>query len=508
MINVQKNLLLPYIIITIGIAVLAFYLYHQTESNSKTADLTGVQLAQKYCSSCHAFVSPELLPKNTWLLGVLPEMRTRLLAYYNFEDDYLNYSKNLHKPLITSQDWQKIVDYFADSAPDSLTFPKKTPLKKSLKNFSSYFVNYVNDVPPHITMLKVNSLEKLIYVSEGDKNQLLIFDKHGKKYDSLLVDSPITDLAFEEDALYLLTIGKMKPNDDSLGKLFKWKKGEAPKEVLEHLNRPVFMQLADLNQDGSKDMLIAEYGHEKGSLIWFEIGKEKTHKHILNTYSGNLKSYLKDINGDGLLDIVSLVAQMNEGIYIYYNRGNGNFEEENLLTFPPIFGVTDFELLDWDNDGDWDILLTNGDNADYSITLKNYHGFRIYLNDGKNNFTEKYFYQLNGAFKVRARDYDQDGDIDIGLISFFPNYTNLTNESFVYLENKNSSALLFEASTFKQATEGHWMVIEAADIDSDGDLDIVIGSFSSAPVAPPPHLTNLWKSKKFPFLVLENNQAK
>lgn len=491
----------------IGIIALAFYLSNsQTESDPKTANLTGEQLAKKYCVSCHAFVAPDLLPKNIWLLGVLPEMRTRLLTNYNFEDDYANYSNNLHKPLITAQDWQKIVDYFAYSAPDSLISLAKSPLKMGLKDFRPYFANYVNDVPPHITLLKVNPSNQLIYLSEGDKNHLLVFDKYGKKYDSLLVDSPITDLAFDEDDFYLLTIGKMKPNDDSLGKLLRWKKGEAPQEVLSRLNRPVFMQLADFNQDGSKDMLIAEYGHEKGSLAWFEIEKGKPQKHILNTYSGNLKSYLKDMNGDGWSDIVSLVAQMNEGIFIYYNQGNGKFEEENVLTFLPVFGITDFELLDWDNDGDWDILLTNGDNADYSITLKNYHGFRIYLNDGKNHFTERYFYPLNGAFKVRARDYDQDGDIDIALISFFPDYTNLINESFVYLENKNSPTFNFEASTFKEATQGHWMVMEAEDIDNDKDLDIVLGSFTSAPVAPPPHLTNFWKSKKPPFLVLEKSK--
>ncbi|SFE50686.1 FG-GAP-like repeat-containing protein [Thermoflexibacter ruber] len=505
----MQKTLLPFLSKLIGFITLAFCLSNcQSEGSSKTADFTGEQLAQKYCASCHAFVSPELLPKNTWLMGVLPEMRARLLTYYNFEDDYLNYSKNLHKPLITSQDWQKIVNYFANSAPDSLTSFASAPVKTGLEYFIPYFINEGSDVPPHITMLKVNSLKKSIYICEGDKNQLLIFDRYGKKYDSLLVDSPITDLVFEGDELYLLTIGKMKPNDDSLGKLLRWRKGEVPQEVMNHLNRLVFMQLADLNQDGKKDMLIAEYGHEKGSLAWFEIGKEKPHKHVLNTYSGNLKSYLKDMNGDGWVDIVSLVAQMNEGIFTYYNQGDGKFREKNILTFLPVFGVTDFELIDWDNDGDWDILLTSGDNADYSVTLKNYHGFRIYLNDGKNNFIEKYFYPLNGAFKVRARDYDQDGDIDIALISFFPDYANLTNESFVYLKNKNSSNFSFEAGTFKEAIQGHWMVMETEDIDDDGDLDIVLGSFTSAPVAPPPHWTNLWKSKRYSFLLLENQYIK
>jgi tetratricopeptide (TPR) repeat protein len=48
---------------------------------------------------------------------------------------------------------------------------------------------------------------------------------------------------------------------------------------------------------------------------------------------------------------------------------------------------------DFNNDGYKDILYTCGDNADYSSNvLKSYHGVYIFLNDGHNNFSQKYFF--------------------------------------------------------------------------------------------------------------------
>ena len=49
---------------------------------------------------------------------------------------------------------------------------------------------------------------------------------------------------------------------------------------------------------------------------------------------------------------------------------------------------------------------------------------RIYLNDGKNSFTEKYFYPINGASKVVSEDFDKDGDLDFAVISIFPEEKN------------------------------------------------------------------------------------
>ena len=148
------------------------------------------------------------------------------------------------------------------------------------------------------------------------------------------------------------------------------------------------------------------------------------------------------------------------------------FEIRQLLTFPSYFGSSFMDLKDIDNDNDLDLVCTNGDNADLSIVAKPYHGLRIYLNDGKLNFTEKYFYPLNGASKVCSEDFDNDGDIDMAAISFFP----YSDESFLYFQNLGN--LAFKISTMKEISNEKWLTMDAADFDSDGDKDIVLGSFN------------------------------
>ena len=72
-------------------------------------------------------------------------------------------------------------------------------------------------------------------------------------------------------------------------------------------------------------------------------------------------------------------------------------------------------------------------------------------------------------------DFDADGDLDIASASFFPDYGKSPRESFVYLESKGG--LKFEPSTFRQCIGGRWMTLDAADMDGDGDIDVLSASY-------------------------------
>lgn len=58
--------------------------------------------------------------------------------------------------------------------------------------------------------------------------------------------------------------------------------------------------------------------------------------------------------------------------------------------------------------------------------------FYIFLNDGKLNFKQSYFYQMNRAHKATMRDYDLDGDLDIAAISFFPDYVRYPAKAYLF----------------------------------------------------------------------------
>ena len=102
------------------------------------------------------------------------------------------------------------------------------------------------------------------------------------------------------------------------------------------------------------------------------------------------------MDNDGKKDIVALFAQGREGIYIFYQKDNLEFSVDPVVLMPPEYGSSWFSLLHYNNDGHLDILLANGDNADYSRFLKPYHGVRLFINNGKNEFTEKWFYPCFG----------------------------------------------------------------------------------------------------------------
>jgi hypothetical protein len=134
--------------------------------------------------------------------------------------------------------------------------------------------------------------------------------------------------------------------------------------------------------------------------------------------------------------------------------------------------------------------------------MKPYHGARIYLNDGKNKFTEAYFFPLNGAYRTIPRDYDGDGDLDIAVTGYFPDYVKSPGESFVYLENQGD--MKFSPFTFPEAVTGKWLVMDAGDLDGDGDLDIVLGAYNLGPGVVPPAIQEEWDKMNASFLILEN----
>src|SRR5690606_30711847 len=86
-----------------------------------TRNLSGVQLAQIRCTTCHSFVPPDKLPNGIWKNDVLPAMGHRMGIFNGThqpdsifgspENAEIVRSANVfpEKPTISRTDWQKIV---------------------------------------------------------------------------------------------------------------------------------------------------------------------------------------------------------------------------------------------------------------------------------------------------------------------------------------------------------------------------------------------------------------
>ena len=122
------------------------------------------------------------------------------------------------------------------------------------------------------------------------------------------------------------------------------------------------------------------------------------------------------------------------------------------------------------------------------------------MNDGNNKFTESWFYPMYGATKAIAHDFDQDGDLDIASISFFPDFDRHPEEGFLYFENVGNQFTPYSVSA---SSSGRWLVMDASDIDKDGDYDLVLGAYNMNFFVPP-RLLDQWSKKDISLLVLIN----
>ena len=235
-----------------------------------------------------------------------------------------------------------------------------------------------------------------------------------------------------------------------------------------------------------------------------------------------------DVDNDGNEDIFIGGPKGQSGV-IYRHRANGVLDSISNDSF---YADKDFEdtaaiFLDVDGDGDMDLAVgSGGNNADE----KNNYLTRIYLNDGKGGFTrspEKIPFAKTNISVLAACDFDNDGDVDIfvgsrsvpGVFGIDPPHLLLINngngtftdgtERYAYdIKNAgmitdakwsdmngdgrpdlvtvsdwgspaiflNSGRRLSHWQTSLDSLHGWWKSVEIADLDDDGDLDLVIGN--------------------------------
>ncbi len=182
---------------------------------------------------------------------------------------------------------------------------------------------------------------------------------------------------------------------------------------------------------------------------------------------------IDDINGDGNEDIYVGGAAGETGI-IYINRGKGKLEARPLK-LDADFEDTAAAFFDADGDGDNDLMVGSGGNQTHEGHT---YRARLYMNDGNGNFS-KSEKDLPSTFDnisvIAPQDFDQDGDIDalVGSRSVVGTYG--VNPEHLFLENKGDGTFTDATERFAYDLKDAGMMTDAiwADMDADGKKDLV-----------------------------------
>ncbi|MBN1587029.1 MAG: S8 family serine peptidase [Candidatus Omnitrophica bacterium] len=178
-------------------------------------------------------------------------------------------------------------------------------------------------------------------------------------------------------------------------------------------------------------------------------------------------SSLGDVDGDGDLDILG--CQSTTGTltrivqnFLLINDGTGHFTDQSLQRFRFLGSTssTANELADMDNDGDLDMIGTNGDSV------------VVMYNDGAG-----YFRNTNTAFTLTAigsitllaEDFDGDGDRDV-FVSRWGADPGEQNQLFLNYGGIFVDQTLNRLPRALTQDRG----ADAADVDGDGDLDLYL----------------------------------
>jgi len=293
--------------------------------------------------------------------------------------------------------------------------------------------------------------------------------------------------------------------------------GQFLREFLPGVGKPVYaINWADLDQDGDLDLvgatydasLLTDYGQDfllsgNGGVYYYENRSGQFHLSSLSTNAQALALMLVDLNHDGHLDIwVGDDFAVPDQIWYWSPKGWESAKPLTVMTH----STMSLDYGDINNDGQNEVFATdmkpyNGDVQGRSVLP----AITRSVNEGRNLKADpqvnENVLQTIGSFKNMSSaadvdasgwswsgkfgDFDQDGFLDLYVVNGFAEMS-----TFPRLPNHE----LVEANqAFRNSGDGHFVPMPSwglastrggrgmtiADLDSDGDLDIIVNNLNS-----------------------------
>jgi len=396
-----------------------------------------------------------------------------------------------------------VVEWFASRAPEKLDLPppEKEPSRGELR------VSRRGIPSPTATAVPCVAHIRLADVVGSPRPELLVCDMRNGAVLMGRTDRPgwslqpiaavpnpahVEPVDLDADGrmdLVVANLGSIIAMDHKLGSV-EWLRqtegGRFERVVLaEDLGRVSDVEPADVDGDGDVDLVVAEFGWRwTGHLLLLEnrAARGDPPDFVSRTLDGDhgcSHVAVTDLDGDGRPDILALYSQEHERVRCYLNRENPWTEFRDLYRAPhPAWGHSAFQVVDLDGDGDVDVLLANGDTYDNGL-LKPCHGIRWLENRGGLEFAPHELARMYGVYRAEAADMDGDGDLDVVACALAEE----ENVDDQYDVARFESILWLEqvaggrfVHRSLEAAECHHPTLTLADYDQDGDVDLLVGN--------------------------------
>ncbi len=183
-----------------------------------------------------------------------------------------------------------------------------------------------------------------------------------------------------------------------------------------------------------------------------------------------------DVDKDGNEDVFVGGAKGQPGS-LYRHKGKGKVVNvpQPIFVEDAYFEDTAAAFLDVDDDGDQDLMVGSGGNQ---VGDEKKYRVRLYLNDGTGNFTPSES-KLPSTFRniavIAPHDFDDDGDIDVFVGSRSIVGTYGADPDHLFLENKGDGSFVDATERLAYDTKTAGMITDAiwTDIDGDAIKDLV-----------------------------------